>query len=493
MVPLNIMNVTANSFEKSANLDSALTYYKHALELINRCTPLFPDKKAFIEGGTAVIYGRIGKVYLLLNKNEEASRYLKESILINTREGHDDSEVQNTKLTLAELSIRLGHFLQAAQLLTDVNAYLAATDSTYPSRNIVRSEWYRLKWQYYDQTHTMDSAYSYYRQYDSIRDSTSRVNQLLSHEDMDNAFKGIKQQYKLELLEKSNQLKTILLLVIVVFSFMAVAILLIVWYSLKRSRKHVNVLTGLNQEIHEQNTRMQEALTALEQSQEDNTRMMRIVAHDLRNPIGGITMFADIMLQEWEHSNDNRMMLEMIKTSGQNSLELVSDLLTVHTKAGELRMESTDITSMLHYCVNLLQHKAEAKGQRIYLQTIPVCIPANREKLWRVVSNLISNAIKFSPSGATIHVDLQKNDPGIRITVRDNGIGIPEKIKDKVFDMFTEAKRPGTADEQPFGLGLAISKQIVEAHGGRIWFDSKPGNGTTFYVELPINEPDALA
>jgi signal transduction histidine kinase len=76
-------------------------------------------------------------------------------------------------------------------------------------------------------------------------------------------------------------------------------------------------------------------------------------------------------------------------------------------------------------------------------------------------------------------------DDRVRITVEDHGIGIPEDMHDKIFDMFTKAKWAGTAGEQAFGLGLAISKQIVEAHNGSIWFDSKPGKGTTFFVELP--------
>ncbi|HEY9197579.1 MAG TPA: ATP-binding protein [Mucilaginibacter sp.] len=74
----------------------------------------------------------------------------------------------------------------------------------------------------------------------------------------------------------------------------------------------------------------------------------------------------------------------------------------------------------------------------------------------------------------------------VLISVEDHGIGIPDEMKDKIFDMFTQAKRSGTAGEQAFGLGLAISKQIIEAHSGRIWFESLPGNGTTFYVELPV-------
>lgn len=242
----------------------------------------------------------------------------------------------------------------------------------------------------------------------------------------------------------------------------------------------------LNRQISEQNNQMRQTLNALEQSQADNTRMMQIAAHDLRNPIGGITSVATLMLDEPGRSDDDRMMLELIRTSGQNSLELVSDLLQVHTHAEEIKREPVDLNQMLHYCADLMAHKAEAKGQHIDLQAVSVILSVNREKLWRVVSNLIANAIKFSPSGAVITVQLLENLKNVTIIVEDHGIGVPAEMKDKIFDMFTEAKRPGTAGEQPFGLGLAISKQIVEAHGGRIWFDSRPGDGTTFFVELPI-------
>ncbi len=241
----------------------------------------------------------------------------------------------------------------------------------------------------------------------------------------------------------------------------------------------------LNKRTREQNDQMKETLSALEQSQEDNTRMMKIAAHDLRNPIGGITSVATLMLNDPDRSDDDRMMLELIKTSGENSLELVSDLLQVQTNVEEMKKEPVDLYQMLYYCVDLLHFKAEAKMQQITLQAVPVTLPVNREKIWRVVSNLIANAIKFSPSGANILVQMRENSSHVIIEVEDHGIGIPLEMKDKIFDMFTEAQRQGTAGEQPFGLGLAISKQIVEAHGGSIWFNSKPGKGTTFYVKLP--------
>lgn len=283
-----------------------------------------------------------------------------------------------------------------------------------------------------------------------------------------------------KLLNKKNTQQTGYLIVFGIFLVVVVLALLMVWHNRKR-------LLDLNKKIREQNSNMQKALNALEQSQAANTRMMQIVAHDLRNPIGAMFSIASLMLSEAGRSDEDKECLEMIKTSGNVSLDLVNDLLLVHTKTDELKKEPVDIGEMLQYCVDLLHHKAELKEQQIYLQVNAVIsILANREKLWRVVSNLIANAIKFSPKGASIDVVLQKEVDHVCIAIKDKGIGIPEEIAPKIFDMFTDAKRTGTTGEQSFGLGLAISKQIVEAHGGKLWFESKPGNGTVFYVELPI-------
>lgn len=243
----------------------------------------------------------------------------------------------------------------------------------------------------------------------------------------------------------------------------------------------------------QRNIQMKEALTALEQSQADNTRMMRIVAHDLRNPIGGMYSIASMMLDEPSRSEEDRVMLDLMKTSGQHSLELVDNLLQIQFSSEELKKEPVDIAEMLQYCVSLLQSKAEAKEQQLSLEIVPAVLSASREKLWRVISNLIANAIKFSPTGAKIKVKMMQKEQGIRIFVKDEGIGIPAEMGEKIFDLFTEAKRPGTAGEQPFGMGLAISKQIVEAHHGKIWFENNEVSGTTFFVDLPFKsaEPEA--
>jgi len=333
----------------------------------------------------------------------------------------------------------------------------------------------RKLFDFYTTRHDSLTAAGYSRQLVALNDEQEKLNNASGIDYLDYALKD----QEVKSLVVRSRYQTTLLLLVIIACLLAIAVIIVIRQNLKRTKL-------LNGQVISQNAQMKKTLGALEQSQADNTSMMKIVAHDLRNPIGGMYSIASMMLDEAGRTENDRMMLEMIKTSGQNSLELVSDLLQVQFKTEELKKEPVDIGEMLHYCVALLSNKAEAKAQQINLQTMALILPASREKLWRVISNLIANAIKFSPSGAVIDVKMEHDAKSVLIAVRDDGIGIPAEMMDKIFDMFTEAKRPGTAGEQAFGLGLAISKQILEAHGGKIWFESGPGKGTTFFVELPV-------
>lgn len=281
----------------------------------------------------------------------------------------------------------------------------------------------------------------------------------------------------LEISNNSNRAKIWMLIIILIISGL---LFVFIYLQYRVSRQ-------LNKKISEQNISLQNSLSALEESQEENTRMMKIVAHDLRNPVGAIKMAASLLDIENIDIDKDKKVLEIIIQSADNSLELVSNLLNTQSKLEEIDKEPLNMQNILNYCADLLKHKAIVKEQYIKIITQPITLNGSREKLWRVVSNLIANAIKFSPHGATIYINMEKVGNDVLISVKDNGIGIPEEMKDKVFDMFTKAGRVGTSGEQSFGLGLAISKQIVEAHGGTIWFESMPGNGTTFWVKLPHN------
>lgn len=260
--------------------------------------------------------------------------------------------------------------------------------------------------------------------------------------------------------------------------------------SLNRSQERVAELNGLNDQVSEQNRQLVKALSALEQSYDDNDKLMKIAAHDLRNPIGAIYSAAALLLNVPDRTDNDLEMLELIRSSSQNSLDLAEALL-LRTDLYHMKKAPLDLLEHARYCVNLLRHKADVKKQEIYLEGLPLSVPADGEKLWRVFSNLILNAIKFSPESSAIEVSLSQNDQWALIAVKDKGIGVPEHMQNKIFDMFTDAKRMGTNGEQSHGMGLAISRQIIEAHGGKLWFEPVTAGGSVFFAKLPLNDSNA--
>lgn len=477
--PQNYLNTIALCFEKSGSPDSAIVYYQKALDFIEANKARFPKREAFISGANGVIYGNLGGIYAQKGDDQQAKKYLKESIAINDRVGYEIQDAQTAKLKLADLYIRLSDFTTGERLLNELGEYLSSTYGLGQRNNDIRLKWVRLKYEYYHKRGEPLLAYPYLQKSDLSRDSIIKADRELKNFDIDKVFKDSEQKYRLALLNKDNQLKTAYLAAAVICIIMVMIILFFIWYNLRHSRK-------INKQISEQNINMQKTLSSLEQSQEENVKMMMIVAHDLRNPIGNITAMADLMLVDQERSDDDLVMLEMIKKSGQNSLHLVNDLLKVNSKTENLQKEPVDLYVLLNYCVNLLRHKAEEKKQQLILHAVHVTIPVNTEKMWRVMSNLIGNAVKFSPESATINISVKEEKERVLIAVEDHGIGIPAAIKTKIFDMSGEGQRSGTAGEQPYGLGLAISRQIIETHGGRIWVESEPEKGSIFYIELPL-------
>src|SRR5690606_32111644 len=103
----------------------------------------------------------------------------------------------------------------------------------------------------------------------------------------------------------------------------------------------------------------------------------------------------------------------------------------------------------------------------------------------QVINKLVSNSMKFTPDGGTITVKIEDKQDSVLFTVADNGIGIPKKYHHELFEKFTHARRPGLRGEPSTGLGMSIIKTIVEWHNGKIWFDSKENEGTTFFIQLP--------
>lgn len=215
--------------------------------------------------------------------------------------------------------------------------------------------------------------------------------------------------------------------------------------------------------------------------------ILGIVAHDLRNPLTAIKTIALMMEEDNNMDAENQENLQMIKASCDKATSIINDLIeTAHNdKDNVFDIEEVELNQYLLKIVDEWVKNKKGQVSLLYYGTnLPIYTHINLEKMQRVLDNLISNAIKFSPETAHVEIVLRNDEGEIFIDVKDFGMGIPEKLLPYIFDRFSRASRRGVRGEESVGLGLSIVKQIVEKHGGNIEVNSTEKEGTTFTIHM---------
>jgi two-component system sensor histidine kinase/response regulator len=222
-------------------------------------------------------------------------------------------------------------------------------------------------------------------------------------------------------------------------------------------------------------------------------RFLGMAAHDLRNPLASIRALSEF-LQDGTVGPISAEQLDLIKTihtASQQMLDLVNELLDVATiESGEMKMtlEPHNLAEIIDKSVYLTNIEAEKKKTRITFENAlpPILVKLDAGKMKQVIDNLLSNAVKYSPPGSHITVHLTADDCGCGFAVRDQGPGIPDNERDKLFKDFGRLSARPTGGEKSVGLGLAICRKIVEAHGGTITAENLPvpAQGCEFRVIL---------
>ena len=216
--------------------------------------------------------------------------------------------------------------------------------------------------------------------------------------------------------------------------------------------------------------------------------VLGIVAHDLRNPLG----VAGAVLQVLAEPNLDEPEREKLITSGTRAVHqmnrLIGDLLDViRIESGRLALEMEDlrVAAVLTQAEEGARHLAEEQGVELVVEPADtsLLVSGDRGRLAQVFGNLLGNAIKFTPSGGRVSLKAWRDGDEVIFEVADTGPGISAENQAHLFDRFWQANR---ADRRGVGLGLPITKGIVEAHGGRIWFESEVGKGSRFYVAIPV-------
>lgn len=245
--------------------------------------------------------------------------------------------------------------------------------------------------------------------------------------------------------------------------------------------------------IFEQLQQSYSQLQALEEWRDDMTHM---IIHDLRTPLTSVMMSMQTLEVVGDINQEQREIMEMAITGGETLLGMINDLLDIEKiNSGSLQLDYTTfdvahfVASSVAQVASLLKEKNLSLIEQVEKDSFT--ISADENKLRRTLVNLLGNAIKFTPSGGTVTIDARRDEEGraLRVSVIDTGEGIPSQWLTRIFDKFGQVQSRKEGRMASTGLGLTFCKAAVEAHGGQIAAESELGKGSTFYFNIPLEQP----
>jgi signal transduction histidine kinase len=224
------------------------------------------------------------------------------------------------------------------------------------------------------------------------------------------------------------------------------------------------------------------------------SELLSIVSHEVRTPLVGIRGFSEMIRDDTLGRAKTVEYASLINAEARRLGRLVDDLLDfdrLETGRAELRLETVDLRTVITDSIERARPTTNVHRFAITLEE-PVCpATADRDKLMQIMSNLISNAIKYSPNGGLVTVGGSIEADYAHLWVRDEGDGIPPEALEAIFDRYVRIEVPSHKQIAGIGLGLPIVRHIAALHGGRVWAESEPGRGATFHVVFPVGGPPA--
>src|SRR5215475_12574151 len=254
-----------------------------------------------------------------------------------------------------------------------------------------------------------------------------------------------------------------------------------------------SALALINAQLYRQ---LERQSTALEIASRHKSEFLASMSHELRTPLNAIIGFSEVLLERMFGELNERQddYLRDIWSSGKHLLELLNDILDLSKiEAGQMVLNRSEflVRESLEYCLSLVRERALKQRILLSLEADPAVglLDADRLRFRQVVLNLLSNAVKFTPEGGRVDVRASIRGQDLLVTVADTGVGVTPEDRQRIFDSFQQGNRL-SGQAEGTGLGLTLSKRIVELHDGEIWVESEVGTGSTFGFSLPAGSQE---
>jgi signal transduction histidine kinase len=247
----------------------------------------------------------------------------------------------------------------------------------------------------------------------------------------------------------------------------------------------------LEEELRRKNYQLQQQNLAIQEANRLKTEFVSMVSHELRTPLTSIQGYAELLLEDQQIPTEQRESLTLVKKNADRLLALINDLLDLsRMEAGKLDLHraSLDLAALIPEVAGSLRPLIETKRQRLSLE-LAAALPAvwaDQDRVTQILTNLISNAHKYTPAEGSIRIGARREDGFVRVDVSDTGVGLSPEDQAQLFTKFFRAHDRSNQAGGGTGLGLVITRLLVELHGGRITVSSAPGKGSTFSFSLPV-------
>jgi signal transduction histidine kinase len=260
---------------------------------------------------------------------------------------------------------------------------------------------------------------------------------------------------------------------------------------------HVDVpnrdeLGALAANVNRMNDELSRLYKELETASRQKSEFLANMSHELRTPLNAIIGFSQVLRERMvgDLNEKQEEYLDDVVSSGNHLLSLINDVLDLSkVEAGQVELEIApfSLREALERGIVMVRERARKDGVQVTLAADPQAdvVKGDERRIRQVIFNLLSNAVKFTPAGGAVDVRAAQVDGGVRVSVADTGPGLAPEDHERIFEEFQQADL-GTAQREGTGLGLALSKNLIELHGGRIWVESELGKGSTFTFALPL-------